>query len=131
MCRPLQHIIPNLIITRITTHIMVIIIPVFRSGGVGTVAVGMAVGMAAAGTAVVVGTVAVAAGTAAAADGMVAVVAVVVIIKYFFRVGVFPKMLQSIKRNLREFESQIPFLLCPVWNENVNQSVSAFGFETG
>ena len=109
---------------------MVIIIPVFRSGGVGTVAVGMAVGMAAAGTAVVVGTVAVAAGTAvaAAADGMVAVV---VIIKYFFRVGVFPKMLQSIKRNLREFESQIPFLLCPVWNENVNQSVSAFGFETG
>jgi hypothetical protein len=112
---------------------MVIIIPVFRSGGVGTVAVGMAVGMAAAGTAVVVGTVAVAAGTAvaAAADGMVAVVAVVVIIKYFFRVGVFPKMLQSIKRNLREFESQIPFLLCPVWNENVNQSVSAFGFETG
>jgi hypothetical protein len=117
---------------------MVIIIPVFRSGGAGTVAVGMAVGMAAAGTAVVVGTVAVAAGTAAAADGMVAaadgmvaVVAVVVIIKYFFRVGVFPKMLQSIKRNLREFESQIPFLLCPAWNENVNQSVSAFGFETG
>ena len=95
---------------------MVIIIPVFRSGGAGTVAVGMAVGMAAAGTAV------------AAADGMVAVV---VIIKYFFRVGVFPKMLQSIKRNLREFESQIPFLLCPAWNENVNQSVSAFGFETG
>jgi hypothetical protein len=130
MCRPLQHIIPNLIITRITTHIMVIIIPVFRSGGAGTVAVGMA----AAGTAVVVGTVAVAAGTAVAvavaADGMVAVVAVV-IIKYFFRVGVFPKMLQSIKRNLREFESQIPFLLCPAWNENVNQSVSAFGFETG
>jgi hypothetical protein len=110
---------------------MVIIIPVFRSGGAGTVAVGMAVGMAAAGTAVVVGTVAVAAGTAAAAaaDGMVAVVAVVVIIKYFFRVGVFPKMLQSIKRNLREFESQIPFLLCPAWNENVNQSVSAFGFD--
>ena len=70
---------------------MVIIIPVFRSGGAGTVAVGMAVGMAAAGTAVVVGTVAVAAGTAVVAAGMVAVV---VIIKYFFRVGVFPKMLQ-------------------------------------
>ena len=85
---------------------MVIIIPVFRSGGAGTVAVGMAVGMAAAGT------------------------AVVVIIKYFFWVGVFPKMLQSTKRNLREFESQIPFLLCPVWNENMNQSVNAFGFET-
>ncbi|MGA2871275.1 MAG: hypothetical protein ABSF34_19195, partial [Verrucomicrobiota bacterium] len=30
---------------------------------------------------------------------------------------------------LRELESQIPFLLCSVWNENVNQAANAFGFE--
>ena len=78
MCRPfrlIRLIIPNLIITRITTHIMVII-RVFRSDGAGTVAVGVA----AAGAAAVVGTVVVAAGMAA-----------VVIVKRCFRVGLVIK----------------------------------------
>ena len=79
MCRPfrlIRLIIPNLIITRITTHIMVII-RVFRSDGAGTVAVGVA----AAGAAAVVGTVVV------VAAGMAAVV----IVKRCFRVGLVNK----------------------------------------